>query len=78
MLLWKGHQFSAQWACYLPSLSRYPFIHLGREEKEESALRKDTTRGATRAQIHNLRIMSPELYPWATCAFTERTKALQN
>ena len=33
MLLWEGRQFSAQQACYLPSLSRYPFIHLGREDQ---------------------------------------------
>ena len=23
----------SQWACYLPSLSQYPFIHLGREDQ---------------------------------------------
>ena len=33
MLLWEDPQSSAQRACYLPSLSRYPFIHLGREEQ---------------------------------------------
>ena len=33
MLLWEGRQSSAQRACYLPCLSRYPFIHLGREEQ---------------------------------------------
>ena len=33
MLLWEGRGSSAQRACYLPSLSRYPFIHLGREEQ---------------------------------------------
>ena len=30
---WEGRQSSAQRACYLPSLSRYPFIHLGWEEQ---------------------------------------------
>ena len=29
MLLWQNCQSSAQQACYLPSLSQYPFIHLG-------------------------------------------------
>ena len=33
MLLWEDRQSSTQRACYLPSLSRYPFIHLGREEQ---------------------------------------------
>ena len=33
MLLWEGCQSSAQRACYLPSLSHYPFIHLHREEQ---------------------------------------------
>ena len=31
--LWEGRQSSALRACYLPSLNRYPFIHLGREEQ---------------------------------------------
>ena len=33
MLPWEGRQSSVQWACYLPSVSRYPFIHLGWEEQ---------------------------------------------
>ena len=33
ILLFEGRQSSAQWACYLPSLSRYPFVHLGWEEQ---------------------------------------------
>ena len=33
MLLCEGCQSSAQQACYLPSLSRYPFIHMGQEEQ---------------------------------------------
>ena len=33
MLLWEGRQSSTQRACYLPSLSMYPFIHLGWEEQ---------------------------------------------
>ena len=33
VLLWEGCQSFAQQACYLPSLSQYPFIHLGWEEQ---------------------------------------------
>ena len=33
LLLWQGCQSSAQLVCYLPSLSRNQFIHLGQEEK---------------------------------------------
>ena len=35
ILLWKGRQSSAQQACYFPSLNRYPFIHLAREDLEQ-------------------------------------------
>ena len=31
--MWNGHKSSTQLACYLPSLSRYSFIHLGEEEQ---------------------------------------------
>ena len=34
MLLWKDQKSSAQRACYLPNLSRYPFIHMGREKSK--------------------------------------------
>ena len=33
MLLQEGRQSSARQACYLPSLSWYPFTHQGREEQ---------------------------------------------
>ena len=49
----RGSPSSTQWACYLPSLNGYPFIHLGREEQVRGALLKDTTH--RRAQGSNSR-----------------------
>ena len=43
----RGSPSSTQWACYLPSLNGYPFIHLGREEQARGALFKDTTHRRT-------------------------------
>ena len=70
MLLWEGCQSSAQRACYLPSLSRCPFIHLGREERVKSKVPCSRTQhvGLHGVETHILGIMSPELYPWATHA----------
>ena len=49
MLLWESHQSSAQWACYLPSLSQHLFVHLDERSKFHwSALFKDSTHGRTR------------------------------
>ena len=63
MLLWEGHQSSAQQACCLPSISQYPYIHLGQEEQVRvKCLAKDTTHGPHKVRTHNLGIMTPELY----------------
>ena len=66
-MLWEGRQSSTQWACYLPSLSQYPFIYLGREEqvRVKCLCSRIQHVGPHRVRNHNLGIVSPELYHWA-------------
>ena len=66
MLLWDSHQSSTQRACYLPSLNRYPFIHLGREEQVPCSRTQHV--GKHGIWNHDLGTMSLELYCWATHA----------
>ena len=56
MLLWQGRQSSAQRACYLPSLSRYPFVHLGREgqDKVRCLAQGQNTRAHTEFELTTL------------------------